>query len=152
MDGVVEALPDVHELTKLREMHVQAKKDEREMEKHRDSSWRLEDELSSMQSRLAEKQRALSSDVQRLVGFVDEIALLSGTSNLSTVDEQDLSIRAPSSGPKDARLAMHPLVRRHYKEIETARMTQERIDELISMHSEDRLRRKRLLDQDQSLP
>ncbi|KAI6911191.1 hypothetical protein KC318_g2495 [Hortaea werneckii] len=152
MDVVVEALPNVPGLTKLREVHVQAKKDEREMEKHRDSSWRLEDELSSMQFRLAEKERALSSDVQRLVGLFDEIGLLGGTSNLSAVDEQDLSIRAPSSGPKDARPAMHPLARRYYEEMEAARMTQERIDELVSMQSEDRVRRELLLDQDQSLP
>ena len=152
MDVVVEALPNVPESTKLREMHIQAKKDEREMEKHRDSSRKLEDELSSMQFRLAEKERALSSDVQRLIGFLDEMGSLAGTSDLSTVDEQDLSIRAPSSGPKDVSLDEHPLVRRYYEEMEAARMTQERIDELVSMQSEDRVRRELLLDQDQSLP
>ncbi|KAI7216543.1 hypothetical protein KC333_g4770 [Hortaea werneckii] len=152
MDVVVEALPNVPELTKLREMHVQAKKDEREMEKHRDSSRKLEDELSSMQFRLAEKERALSSDMQRLVGFLDKIGLLGGTSNLSTVDEQYLSTRTSSSGPKDACPATHPLVRRYYEEMEAARMTQERIDELVSMQSEDRVRRELLLDQNQSLP
>ena len=144
IDVVVEAVPNVPGLTKLRDMHVQAKTDEREMEKHRDSSRKLEDELSSMQFRLAEKERALSSDVQRLVGLLDEIGLL----GLSKVDEQDLR----SSGPKDASLDEHPLVRRYYEEMEAARMTQERIDELVSMQSEDRVRRELLLDQDQSLP
>ncbi|KAI7271376.1 hypothetical protein KC343_g2885 [Hortaea werneckii] len=151
MDVVVEALPNVPELTKLREMHVQAKKDEQEMEKHRDSSWKLEDELSSMQFRLADKERALGSDVQRLIGFLDETGSLAGTGHLSPVDEQDLGTPTPSSRPQDACPATHPLVRRYYEEIEAARMTQERIDELVSMHSEDRVRRELLLDQDQSL-
>ncbi|KAI7225665.1 hypothetical protein KC330_g9069 [Hortaea werneckii] len=104
-----------------------------------------------MQFRLAEKEQALSSDVQRLVGFLDEIGSLGGTSDLSTVDEQKLSTRAPSSAPKDALVGEHPLVRKYYEEMEAARMTQERIDELVSMQSEDRVRRELLLDQDQSL-
>ena len=128
----------------LHALHERARTDLRALEEESLVSDQLEDESTNLKHRIIEEEHSFKMTVNHLISSISKLNVFQPDNAATAPDDSGIDPGSSTAQPE-----IHPLLASFYNKTGTARMIQDRIDELAAMQEEERVSRDLKADQDE---